>query len=138
MNEFKTKIIAELDTAQLEQQLKNLNNRKHKINLSSGNAQQDINDITKNISNTTKTAKSFGNTLKDALNIGSTAAVASKVINLITTAAKNAFEAVKGIDDAIKDLRMATSYTYEETSKLVSGYNQKLYKLEKNAITSYN
>lgn len=124
MNEFKTKIIAELDTAQLEQQLKNLNNRKHKINLSSGNAQKDINDITKSISNTTKTTKSFGDTLKNSFKIGSSASIVYRSFDLITDAANGALNAVKDIDDAIKDLRMATGYTYEETSNLVSGYNQ--------------
>ena len=57
MSDFIAKISAELDTSKLEAQLRNLNNKQYKINLSSGNAQQNINDINKSISNTTKTTK---------------------------------------------------------------------------------
>lgn len=124
MSEFKAKIIAELDTSKLEAQLRNLNNKQYKINLSSGNAQQNINDINKSISNTTKTTKSFGDTLKNSFKIGSTASIVYRSFDLITDAANGALNAVKDIDNAIKDLRMATGYTYEETSKLVSEYNQ--------------
>lgn len=66
MSDFIAKISAELDTSKLEAQLRNLNNKQYKINLSSGNAQQNINDINKSISNTTKTTKSFGDTLKNS------------------------------------------------------------------------
>lgn len=123
MNEFKAKIIAELDTSKVEQQINDLNGKKVKFDVDTGNTQKNINNIGNSIKSTAKTASSFGDTLKKSLNIGSAAAITAKGFQLIRTAANNAVEAIKDLDGAIVDLRMATGQNYQEVHKLVSGYN---------------
>ncbi len=124
MSDFKARIVAELDTSKIEQQINQLNGKNVKFNVDTGNTQKDINGINNAINTVYKNTSSFGDTLKKSLNIGSAAAITAKGFQLIRTAANNAVEAVKELDGAIVDLQMATNQGYEKTRELVSGYNQ--------------
>lgn len=124
ISEFRAKIIAELDTSKVEQQINQLNGKNVKFNVDTGKTQKDINEINNAINSTYKTASSLSDTLKKSLNIGSAAAITAKGFQLIKTAANNAIEAVKELDGAIVDLQMATNQGYEQTRQLVAGYNQ--------------
>lgn len=124
MSDFVAKITAELDISKVEQKLNGLNGKKLKLDIDSDSTQKNISGINSSIKTTAKSATYLGDTLKSSLNIGSTAAVVSQGIQLIRTAASNAVEAIKELDSAIVDLRMATGQGYEQTKALVSGYNQ--------------
>ncbi|MCH5300211.1 MAG: phage tail tape measure protein [Ruminococcus sp.] len=123
-NEFKTKVSVELDTTKAEQQLKELGDKKVKLDVDTGNTEKNINKVDKSINTAQKSANSFGSTLKKSLDIGTAAAITAKGFQLINKAARDAVEAVKDFDGAIKDLRMATGESYESVQKLVQGYNE--------------
>lgn len=112
--EFKSKISAELDLTKVEDQLKDLSKKNITLNVETGSSTNNVNNVNKTIKKAEKSAISFG----------TSAAVAAKGIKLISNAASDATEAVKTFDNSIKDLRMATNGTYEETANLVKGYNQ--------------
>lgn len=124
MSEFTARIVAELDTAKVEKQLKQLNNKNIKINADSGNAQKNINAINAGMKSAQQTASTFGSTLKKSLNIGSAATITATGFRLIRSAAKDAGEAVKDFDDAILKLRMATNDSYNNAQSLVRSYNE--------------
>ena len=124
MSEFKAKIIAELDTSKVEQQINDLNGKKVKFDVDTGNTQKNINSIGNSIKSTAKTASSFSETLKKSLNIGAAATIAREGFQLIRTAANNAIESIKDLNGEIVDLQMATKQSYNHVSKLVGDYNE--------------
>ncbi len=124
MSEFKAKIIAELDTSKVEQQINDLNGKKVKFDVDTGNTQKNINSIGNSIKSTAKTASSFSETLKKSLNIGAAATIAREGFQLIRTAANNAIESIKDLNGEIVDLQMATRQSYNQVSKLVGDYNE--------------
>lgn len=123
ISEFKARIVAELDTSKVEQQINQLNNKNVKFNVDTGKTQKDINGINNAINSTNKTAMSFCDTLKKSLNIGSAAAITAKGFQLIRTAANNAVDAVKELGGAITDLRIATGESYDTAKGWVKNYN---------------
>ena len=123
--EFKVRLQAELDTSKAEQQIADLGkNKKVKISVDAGETTRSVQTVNQSIRTTQNTATSFGDALKRALNIGSSAAVVAKGFQLIHAAAKNARAAIKDIDSAITDLRLATGDSYESAAKMVGEYNQ--------------
>ncbi len=125
MSEFTAKIRAELDTSKFEQQMRQVTGNQHrmKIDLETSGTQQGLNQINNSMRNTAKQANTLGDTMKKSLRIGAAATVTAKGFQLIENAAKDAVEAVGGFDTAIKNLRMATNGSYEDTAALVRGYN---------------
>ena len=85
MSDFKARIVAELDTSKIEQQIDQLNNKNVKFNVDTGNTQKDLNGINNAINTAYKNTASFGDTLKKSLNIGSAAAITAKGFQLIRT-----------------------------------------------------
>ncbi len=125
MNDFRAKIVAELDTSQVEQQLKDLDGKKVKLGVDGGDtAKKEIDKVDSSIKRTAKSSKTFGDTLKTSLNIGTAATITAKGFRLVENAAQEAVEAVKDFDSAITDLRMATGGDYAETRGLVKNYNE--------------
>lgn len=123
--DFKVRLQAELDTSKAEQQIADLGkNKKVKISVDAGETTRSVQTVNQSIRTTQSTATSFGDALKRALNIGSSAAVVAKGFQLIHAAAKNARAAIKDIDSAITDLRLATGDSYESAAKMVGEYNQ--------------
>ena len=124
MSDFKAKIIAELDTSKVEQQINQLNGKDVKFGVDTGKTKKDIIGINNALNSTSKNALAFGDTLKKSLNIGAVATIAREGFQLIRTAANNAVDAIKDLDGAIVDLRMATGQNHQDVFKLVSGYNK--------------
>lgn len=128
MDDFRARIEAWLDTTKAEEHIEKLieklSGKKIKLNVDTGDTQKGVEDVDRQIKATTKTTQSFGDSLKKALNIGSAATLIAKGFHEITSAAGKAKEAVKDIDAAIMELRMATNDSYANTLKLVKGYNQ--------------
>lgn len=124
MSDFKAKISAELDTSKIEQQIDELNGKKIKLDVDTGDTSKDVQNVNKQIVNTRKSTQSFGDTLKKSFNIGAAASLTSEAFDAIRTAADKACDAIKDFDSAITDLRMATGGTYQEVYDLVKGYNQ--------------
>lgn len=123
--DFKVRLQAELDTSKAEQQIADLGkNKKVKISVDAGETTRSVQTVNQSIRTTQSSATSFGDALKRALNIGSSAAVVAKGFQLIHAAAKNARAAIKDIDSAITDLRLATGDSYESAAKMVGEYNQ--------------
>lgn len=123
-NEFKTRVAVELDTTKAEQQLKELGNKKVKLDVDTGNTEQNINKVDKSINVAQKSANSFGSTLKKSLDIGIAAAITAKSFQVINNAIRDANEGIKDFDESIKDLRIATGESYESVQKLVKVYNE--------------
>ena len=124
MSDFKAKISAELDTSKIEQQIDELNGKKIKLDVDTGDTSKEVQNVNKQIVNTRKSTQSFGDTLKKSLNIVAAASLTSEAFDAIRTAADKACVAIKDFDSAITDLRMATDGTYQEVYNLVKGYNQ--------------
>ena len=123
--DFKVRLQAELDTSKAEQQIADLGkNKKVKISVDAGETTRSVQTVNQSIRTTQSSATSFGDALKRALNIGSSAAVVAKGFQLIHAAAKNARAAIKDIDSAITDLRLATGDSHESAAKMVGEYNQ--------------
>ena len=123
-DDFKVTLQAELDTTKAEQQIKDLGkDNKVKITVDAGDSAKGVQNVNQSIKTTRSTATSFGDALKRALNIGSSAAVVAKGFQLIHTAARNARAAIKDIDAAITDLRLATGDNYASAAKMVTEYN---------------
>lgn len=125
-HDFEARVVAKLDTSELERELNNLQNKKTevKFNLNSGNASKDIDKINSSIKAARTNTQTFGQTLKNALNIGSAAAVTSQGIRLVRQAANEATEAIKDFDAAITDIRTVTGNSYSAASGMVKQYNQ--------------
>lgn len=123
MAEFKARIVAELDTAELEQRLKKVLGKNYKLTIESEKAKEDINSIGNSITQTEKKASTFGLTLKNALHIGSAAALVAKEISLIRTAANKAVETVKNLNQSLTDLRIVTKKSNAEATKIMGSYN---------------
>lgn len=132
--EFKVDLKVELDESSLqstEQRIKDIGkNTKVKVNVeindndSAGKANSGIKQIEQSAKRADSSTKSFGDTLKRSLNIGSAAAITAKGIRMIESVAKDAVTAVKDIDGAITDLRIATGDSYKNVQNLIKGYNQ--------------
>lgn len=123
MTEFKARIVAELDTAELEKRLSKVLGKNYKLTIESEKAKEDINSIGNSITQTEKKTSSFGSTLKNALHIGSAAALVAKGISLIRTAANKAVETVKNLNQSLTDLRIVTNKSNAEATKIMDSYN---------------
>lgn len=124
MSDFKARIIAELDTSQVEQKISELDGKKVKFGVDSGNAQKDVEKVDNSIKSATKSTKTFGDTLKTSAKLGAAYSITSQAFQAIREAASKAKEAVQDFDAAVMDLRMATGGTYTEVSNLVKEYNE--------------
>ena len=124
MSDFKARIIAELDTSQVEQKISELDGKKVKFGVDSGNAQKDVEKVGNSIKSATKSTKTFGDTLKTSAKLGAAYSITSQAFQAIREAASKAKEAVQDFDAAVMDLRMATGGTYTEVSNLVKEYNE--------------
>lgn len=124
MSDFIAHVKAELDTSEAEKKLSNLTGKNYKVNINTGDSAKSVDNVNQSLQNTQKSANNLGNALKKPFQIGSSAALAAKGMQLINTAAKNATDALKDYDCAVKDLRMATNESYDAVSKMVAGYNE--------------
>lgn len=124
MSDFKARIIAELDTSQVEQKIKELDGKKVKLSVEGGNAQKEVERVDNSIKSATKSTKTFGDTLKSSAKAGAAFSLTSQVFQTIRDAASKAKEAVQDFDAAVMDLRMATGDTYTDVSNLVKQYNE--------------
>ena len=124
MSDFIAHVKAELDTSEAEKKLSNLTGKNYKVNINTGDSAKSVDNVNQSLQNTQKSANNLGNALKKPFQIGSSAALAAKGMQLINTAAKNATDALKDYDSAVKDLRMATNESYDAVSKMVAGYNE--------------
>lgn len=127
MSEFKARIVAELDTAKLNQQIKELQNKNINLNVKTDNsakeAEKNINNINNAVKQTTKSAETFGQKLKNALGIGSAAAIVYKGISLIRQAANNAVNSVKELNESLTNLRIVTNASQTEAEQYMTTYN---------------
>ena len=123
MSEFKAKIVAELDTAKLNQQIKELQGKNINLNVKTDTAAKNVGQVDKAIKQTTKSAETFGQKLKNALGIGSAAALAYKGISLIKQAANNAVNSVKELNQSLTNLRIVTNASQTEAEKYMTTYN---------------
>lgn len=123
ISDFHARIKAELDTSKVEKQLTQLSEHKVKLDVDPANSTKKVTEVKSALNDTTKTARTFGDTLKSALSIGSVAAITAKGIRLISTAAKDAVNAVKEFDSAITSLRLVTNQSYNDVRSLTRGYN---------------
>lgn len=124
MNDFRAKIVAELDTSQVEQKISELDGKKVKFGVDGGNAQKEVEKVDNSIKSATKSTKTFGDTLKTSAKLGAAYSITSQAFQAIREAASKAKEAVQEFDAAVMDLRMATGGTYTEGSNLVKEYNE--------------
>ena len=124
MSDFIAHVKAELDTSEAKKKLSNLTGKNYKVNINTGDSAKSVDNVNQSLQNTQKSANNLGNALKKPFQIGSSAALAAKGMQLINTAAKNATDALKDYDSAVKDLRMATNESYDAVSKMVAGYNE--------------
>lgn len=124
MSDFIAHVKAELDTSEAEKKLNNLTGKNYKVNINTGDSAKSVDNVNQSLQNTQRSANNLGNALKKPFQVGSSAALAAKGIQLINTAARNATDAIKDVDSAITDLRMATNESYDTVSKMVSGYRQ--------------
>lgn len=123
MSDFIAHVKAELDTSEAEKKLNNLTGKNYKVNINTGDSAKSVDNVNQSLQNTQRSANNLGNALKKPFQVGSSAALAAKGIQLINTAARNATDAIKDVNSAITDLRMATNESYDTVSKMVSGYN---------------
>lgn len=123
MSDFIAHVKAELDTSEAEKKLNNLTGKNYKVNINTGDSAKSVDNVNQSLQNTQRSANNLGNALKKPFQVGSSAALAAKGIQLINAAARNATDAIKDVDSAITDLRMATNESYDTVSKMVSGYN---------------
>lgn len=144
MSDFIARIVAELDSKNLEKKLDSIKKKTHKIKLDVDDSKLDnavkktdklnnkkvkvntqvtgkenVDNLSKSFNSAEKSASGFGNTLKGLLKVN----VANTVFRQIEQSAKQAVAAVKEIDKAIVDLQMATGDSYTSVRQLVSGYN---------------
>ena len=123
MSEFKARIVAELDTAKLNQQIKDLKQKDINLNVKTDTATKNVGQVDKVIKQTTKSAETFGQKLKNALGIGSAAALAYKGISLIKQAANNAVNSVKELNQSLTNLRIVTNSSETEAQDYMNTYN---------------
>ncbi len=123
MADFRARIMAVLDTSQVEKDLKKLNNKKLKLNADTNSAETKVKNVNDSLDGAEKSASKFGSTAKKAFSFGGIAGIASQSIRLINKAVANAVDDVKQLDKAITDLRIATGETYSYVSGLVKDYN---------------
>lgn len=123
MSEFKARIVAELDTAKLNQQIKELQNKDINLTVKTDTATKNVVQVDKAIKQTTKSAETFGQKLKNALGIGSAAALAYKGISLIRQAANNAVNSVKELNQSLTNLRIVTGANQSEAEQYMTTYN---------------
>lgn len=122
--DFQALIRAILDTRDVEEKIKQLQNHKVKMNFDAGQAAQQIAGVNKSMVNLVKSSDSLGGSLKSAFAIGGSVAAAHKIISQITKAANDAVEAVKQIDAAMTDLRIVTNSTLESATAQMKEYNE--------------
>lgn len=123
MSEFKAKIVAELDTAKINQQIKELQNKDINLTVKTDTATKNVGQVDKAIKQTSKSAETFGQKLKNALGIGSAAALAYKGISLIKQAANNAVNSVKELNQSLTNLRIVTNSSEAEAQNYMTTYN---------------
>ena len=127
MSEFRAKIVAELDTAKLNQQINELQNKNINLNVKTDNAtkeaQKNINNIDKAVKQTTKSAETFGQKLKNAFKISTVYSIAYKAINLISQASQNAINSVKELNQSLTNLRIVTGANQTEAEQYMTTYN---------------
>lgn len=123
MSEFKARIIAELDTAKLNQQIKELQGKDINLNVKTDTATKNVGQVDKVIKQTTKSAETFGQKLKNAFGIGSAAAIVYKGISLIRQAANNAVNSVKELNQSLTNLRIVTNSSEAEAQNYMTTYN---------------
>ena len=123
MSEFKARIIAELDTQKLNQQIKELQNKDINLTVKTDTATKNVGQVDKAIKQTTKSAETFGQKLKNALGIGSAAAIVYKGISLIRQAANNAVNSVKELNQSLTNLRIVTNSSEAEAQNYMTTYN---------------
>lgn len=133
MSKFKARIVAELDTAKLNQQIKDLQNKNINLNVKTDNAtkeaQKNINNIDKAVKQTTKSAETFGQKLKNAFKISTVYSIAYKAINSIRQAANNAVNSVKELNQSLTNLRIVTNASQTEAENYMNTYNEMAQKL---------
>lgn len=126
MDKFKAHIVAELDTSKVEQQIKNLDNKKIKITVDGNSTkatEKNVKSVDNAVKKTTKSSETFGQGLKNALQIGSAAALAYKGISLVRKAVKNAVNSVKELNQSMTNLRIVTGANQSEAKGYVNTYN---------------
>lgn len=123
MSEFKARIVAELDAAKLNQQIKDLQGKNITVDVKTNDTNKNVEQINKTIKQTTKSAETFGQKLKNALGIGSAAALAYKGISLIRQAANNAVNSVKELNQSLTNLRIVTNASETEAEQYMTTYN---------------
>lgn len=123
MSEFKARIVAELDTQKLNQQIKDLQGKNITVDVKTNDTNKNVEQINKTIKQTTKSAETFGQKLKNALGIGSAAALAYKGISLIKQAANNAVNSVKELNQSLTNLRIVTNASESEAENYMNTYN---------------
>lgn len=133
MSEFKARIVAELDTQKLNQQIKDLQNKNINLNVKTDTAtkeaQKNINNIDKAVKQTTKSAETFGQKLKNAFKISTVYSIAYKAINSIRQAANNAVNSVKELNQSLTNLRIVTNANQTEAENYMNTYNEMAQKL---------
>lgn len=123
MPDYETKIGISVDTSELDDAEKRINdlvNKKQTIKIDTSGSVKNIDDITDSVKNAQKSTSSFGDMFKKALGIGTYATLAAKSIRLIGKAAKEALSNVKVLDKSMTELRKVTDETPQTYKKILS------------------
>ena len=124
------KIIPVLDTKTLFKQLKQLGNRKQKINVNvngSGvnNTVQQLHQMNSAGNTSTSIFGKLKNIIKDTFSEGKIVTTAYlAVLNMVYKAGAKAKEAIEDIDESITNISVATNLSRKATADLVGEYNQ--------------
>lgn len=124
------KIIPVLDTKTLFKQLKQLGNRKQKINIGvngSGinNTVQQLHQMNSAGNTSTSIFGKLKNVIKDTFSEGKIVTTAYlAVLNMVYKAGAKAKEAIEDIDESITNISVATNLSRKATADLVGEYNQ--------------
>ena len=140
MPEHKIRVEAELDTDKAKKKLDELTKENKKIKIEVDDSSLDkgkdklkdtkinvrtnvdtkgVDSLSNDLKGAKKSADDLSKSFSDIFKVGAQI----DVFRMIKQEAKEAVKAVKEIDDAIVDLQMATSDSYDGVRKLVSGYN---------------
>lgn len=122
-------IIVNLIDSQAKKQLKDLENKKYKVDvdIDRGNINEATNNVKQLGSSVASTNTTFGklkNTISNTFSSGKIAMTSYlAVLHEINKAGKEAKETIKDIDKAVTDLSIATNMSREATAGLVKEYN---------------
>ena len=134
MSEFKARIVAELDTAKLNQQIKELQGKNINLNVKTDTATKNVGQVDKAVKQTTKSAETFGQKLKNAFKISTVYSIAYKAINSIRQAANNAVNSVKELNQSLTNLRIVTNANQNEAEvpypPSLNGHHECVYKIK--------